>query len=279
MPTKTKKPRKKTKVWQPITLVHIYRQAKAGLSDEAIARALEINRNTIKLWKKKKPEVVEALSLARQEIPEDGFTSYFYQQLPPKLQKLWAEIETANELGGGIGILDQILADHGKRARQSLFLHALVSSHFSPTRAMEKVGIDRRQLESWIEQDPEFAELVEEIQYHKKNFFEEALVKLVGAGDRAAVMFANRGANRDRGYGKSEDVNVNVNGVIEHRQVLDLTELDLSPACRIEIAAAIRRREDEKERQHILRTKPLEERVFQQIEAKISNSVGENSEG
>lgn len=253
-------------------LVYIYRHAKAGLSDEAIARALDVNRNTIKDWKKNRADVRKAMELGREEIPEDGFTSYFYRQLPPKLQVLWQQLEAADSAGGGITIIDGILADHGKRARQSLFLHALVASHFSPTRAMEKVGIDKRQLESWIESDPDFANLVEEIQYHKKNFCDEKLMDLVSKGDPSAIMFANRGINRER-YGKSQDVNVNVNGSIEMRQVLDLTELELSTACRIEIAQALRALEEKKERQRLLGDRPIEDRVIQRIEAQISEKV------
>ena len=257
--------------WAEIRLVHIYRYARAGMSDARVAESLGVSPVTLARWKRAKSSVREALALARAEAPpEDGFVKYFYSQLDPRLQSLWDQIENANNLGGGIRQLDNILADHGARARQSLFLHALISSHFSPTRAMEKVGIDKRQLDTWVSTDPDFADLVKEIQWHKQNFFEEALVKLVASGDTSAILFANRGLNRDRGYGKEETVRHHPSGSIEHRSVLDLSELELSQACRIEIAQAIRKRDEELEQRRLLGSAPAEDKMYRRVEAEIA---------
>jgi hypothetical protein len=262
--------------WTPILLVHIYRHAKAGLSNEAIARVMDITSNRFVKWKRDRPEVAQALALARKEAPMDNsFVRYFYSQLDPRLQALWNEIENANNLGGGIAQLDAILGDHGTKARQSLYLHALISSHFSPTRAMEKVGIDKRTLDHWINNDPDFPELVEQIQYHKKNYFEEALVKLVEAGDKSAILHANRSVNRDRGYGRHSDMTVTVNGNVNHNHVLDLSELNLSLACRTEIANALRELEQKKEAARLLSQRPIEERLRTRVEDQIIASIAE----
>lgn len=267
IPEKRKKRRKRYTLWKPIFLVEVYRLARAGLSDEAIARSLNISRNTIKLWKDRQEGVREALELARKEVPsEDGFARYFYTQLDPSLQNLWDAIENNETKGGGIARLDRILADHGKNARQSLFLHALVNSHFSPTRAMERVGIDKRQLDDWKDNDPDFAQLVEDIQWHKGNYFEEALVKQVEKGNISAILFANARYNQKRGYGTKSEVDVTVSGEVRHTHAIDLAELDLSPACRLEIVQARRKKEQELENRRLIGRRPPEERDLRAVE-------------
>lgn len=276
MATKTKPQRKKKTEWAAINLVHIYRYAKGGMSDEAVARALGINRNTIKLWKKKKPEVREALALARQEVPSEDIASrYFYNRLDPVLQDLWDKLEAndRSESKGGLAAIKQILGDHGRTARQTLFLHALVMTHYSPTRAMEKVGLDKRQLDDWVNNDPDFAELVDQVAWLKGNYFEESLVKLVEAGDPQAIKFVNQTYNKKRGYGRSVEVTGELNHQHTHVGVIDLGDLDLSLECRNEILAAMRARDDKLERDRRISALPDVDRATLQIEAEIQKSA------
>lgn len=253
--------------WKPIFLVQVYRYAKAGLSDAAVCKALGIGKNTMLLWKKKRPEVAEALALAREESPEDpGFVSYFYSQMDPRLQRLWDHLTENEQLGGGARHVRAIMAGHSRKSQQGLYLQALVGSHFSPTRAMEKVGLYKRRLEEWKEQDPDFAELLAEIDWHKGNFYEESLHRLIEKGDTTATIFANKTYNRGRGYGTQATLDVNVSGSVQHTHALDLDSLDLDLDTRSKILDAIRSKEERDERKRLIGQAPPGERLIRQVE-------------
>lgn len=267
-------PKKQYNPWRPILLVHMYRYAKAGLSNEAVARVLDINRGTMSLWLKKRPEVREALELGRQQAPdEESFTRFFYEQLDSPLRELWDELIINERVGGGVANMRKILADQGTGARQALFLHALVNSHFNPNLAMQRVGLDKRTLDQWTDSDPDFAELVSQVQWLKGNFFEEGLVKLCEHGDRGAILHANRTFNKNRGYGNQTTVTGTVDVNIENRLVLDLSELDLDPETRAKIADAVRAREQRLAEQRAFAQKPLEERLITQLSDTIAERV------
>lgn len=240
---------KKTK-WKPIYLVQIYRMVKLGITDVDICKGLKISRQCLWTWREEKPELQEAISIAKKEMAEsESLPAWIYARLTPELKKLWKKIREYEKEAGGTGIakIELMLQDGGKRVRQQLFLYALCESRFSPSHAMRKVNITKRELDYWLKNDVEFAELVEEIQWHKGNFFEEALVMLVREGNPAAVLFANKTFNRDRGYANKTEVDVNVNGTVMHG-VLDLSEImeSLSDSAKLELLTAIRRKDAEK---------------------------------
>lgn len=277
MPTKLKEPREAKgayNTWDSLLLIDFYVYAKAGLSDLAIAKAMSLNRGTLNYWLKRRPEVRKAILRGREQAPdEESFTRFFYEQLDSPLQELWDRLVTNEYIGGGIVNIRKILADQGTGARQALFLHALVNSHFNPNRAMERVGLDKRTLDQWTESDPSFAELVEQVQWLKGNFFEEGLVKLCELGHPGAILFANRTFNNKRGYGNSVNINGTVDVNIENRLVLDLSELDLDLDTRTKIAAAVRAREERLAEQRRLNNRPLEERLITQVSDQIAERV------
>jgi hypothetical protein len=216
--------RKNPNKWRPIFVLKAYLLAKAGMPERDIHASLGVGHQSWNNWKHKLPELREALGMAQEARGEvDTLADYCFAQLPRDLQEVWRELTKAEE-GGGVAILEQILMDHGRATRQRLYLHALVESDFNPSRAMSRMRVTRTELRDWLNTDPAFAELVEEMQEHKKNFFEESLVRLAAAGETAAVIFANKTLNKDRGYAVSADLNVKHSGQIQHN-VLDLAEL------------------------------------------------------
>jgi hypothetical protein len=263
--------------WKDIYLVLIYRYARAGLTNEQIAGALKITAATIYNWMKKKTVIREVLKLARQEVPEEeSYSRFFYDRLPPAMQDLWEQVLNVERTGGGMAALNDILADHGVRARQVLFLHALMVTHFSPTKAMAMVGIDHRQLNTW-KMDPDFADEFDKVQHIKGDYFEGKLVQLVEAQDRGAILFANRTFNRQRGYGQTADVNVHHTGDIGvNMTALDLSDLDLSLPCRLEIANAIRKREEQLAQQRLFQSQPLDERLRIGVEQALAGQISES---
>lgn len=246
--TKPKKPEdKKPKTeWKPIWLVMIYKYARAGMSDLSIMKTLGIASVTWHRWMRveghMKPELAEALQIARSETSQT-LADYMFRRLPEPVKDVWSRMVAWEEEPNGIVKIEQILSDHGVAVRQQLFLHALMSSSYSPSWACAKVNIDHTTYELWIDKDPNFAQMVKDIEWHKKNFFEECLTDLVAARDTTAVIFANKTINRDRGFG--QHVNVEVSGTVMHG-VLDMAELIpyMSKEVQEGLLEAIHKRDD-----------------------------------
>jgi hypothetical protein len=257
-------------VWQPIYLIRIYRMARLGLTDDEIVKSLKISRMTLHRWTKEKPELKEALGMARQELSDgESFPHWIYDRLSPDLKKIWDKIRQWDKEECGVNKIELMLQDAGKHVRQQLFLHALCVGRFNPSYAMRKVNITKQELDSWIEQDVGFAELVQEIDFHKGNFFESSLVGLVKKGDTGATIFANKTYNSSRGYGTKTQLDVNVSGQIMHG-VVDLSEIMsyLSEASKLELLTAIRKK-DEKENPRLT--------VVEKLSQSIADSVGEEA--
>lgn len=249
MQTKAKKPKKRTPrairdKWQPMYLVRLYRMARGGMADIDMAKELGVDRKTLWNWQQEKTEVRETLALARQERKErDSLPDWIYSHMSPELRGVWDRITEFEGKSNAIVLIEQILEDSGLRVRQELFLHALCMLRFSPSLALAKVNITKRELDKWLG-DPEFSRLMDEIQWHKANFFEEHLVSLVEQNNPAAVIFANKTVNKDRGYVSRTETDVRVSGGVVVG-VLDLAELMpyLDDGLKLGLLEAIRQRE------------------------------------
>lgn len=221
--------------------VKFYLLAKSGLTDAKIAKAVNVSLKTIEKWKRQKPALREAIEEARS-LEDMGaqasFRDYVYQRLDPRLKELWDSINRYEKEKNGILRIEALLNNQGKETRQRLWLYALTNSNFNPSAACRKVNVSRQCFETWCE-EPDFQALVDEIDWHKGNFFEAHLVKLVKSGDTHAVIFANRTFNRGRGYG--EKLEVQHSGKVEIAYTLD--DLDLDVDTLRTLAAAIEKRE------------------------------------
>lgn len=233
--------------WKPIFVVHAYRMVRMGVSDKDISQFLGVSRVAWWKWLRDKPELKEAVELARKENREtETFPDWVYGRLSPELKAVWDKVMQFHREKAPVAKLEMLLSDHGKRVRQQLFLFALCMENFSPSSAMHRVNVSKKTLESWMLEDPDFAQLVEEVDWHKGNFFEWSLVQLVREGNPQAILFANKTFNSRKGYGKRDQLDVNVSGNVLHG-VLDLAELlpMLSEAARTELLSAIRSREQQ----------------------------------
>jgi hypothetical protein len=261
--------------YRPIMLVWIYRYAKGGMAEHAIAEALYVSTSGWKKWKKRYPEIEEALKLGRTETKDGGdWHTFIYERLPGDLKVLWDQINEWDAMPNGMVKIETLLTSHGKLVRQQLFLFALVCFNFSKSKAMSKVCIDKDTLDYWIKHDERFARLVEEIEWHKDNFFEESLVNLIKGGDTAATIFANKNRNGPRGYNSVQNINVNHTGHIDHH-ALDLDDLELSQSCKIEILEAMRKRDERLHREKMRPTLAVEYRVLEDIDAEIGREAVE----
>lgn len=233
--------------WDDRHLVTVYQLAREGLPEKQIAQALGVKPDTFRSWKMKRRALRDACQRGRKHNGTNGtnatFRDYVYNRLPPNLQELWHKINACELEEYGPQRLDALFAEGGKRARQHLFIYAYVDSNFNMSNAMGKIGVSRRLFHVWCEQDADFAELIDELHWHKKNFFEAALIGRVVAGDTAAILHVNKTINADRGY--SEKVRVEVTGAVEHTvAALSFDDLDLPLDTRKQILAAMRAKQN-----------------------------------
>lgn len=218
--------------FKPEMLFTIYEMAKVGSSPTKIADVLGVRRQTMMDWVMNRPEVTAAFEQAktRRLKSAQSFQQYVYDRLSPKLRDVWDEIRSFEGERNAQKRVEKILRTKGIRVRQHLFVHSLIHSNFNPSEACRMVNISKSTLEAWVRNDPDFCELLDEINWHKGNYFEGKLVGLVEAGVPSAIIFANRTFNRKRGYGNTLEVNTNI--VNNTHVVVDIDSLDLPIAVR-----------------------------------------------
>lgn len=169
---------------------------------------------------------------------------YIYKHLSKEAREIWEEIQFHEGRRNGESKIAQIIGSHPKEIRQELFLHALISTGYDISEACRLTSISRNQILKWDREDPNFHQLSEEINWHKKNFFEKALVSLVESGHPMAVLMVNRTVNADRGY--------NEKLTLKHEQApqqqlttgINIDELDLDIDTRRKILEAVRKKQN-----------------------------------
>jgi hypothetical protein len=121
------------------------------------------------------------------------------------------------------------LAGKGERERKKLLAWALLNNNFDVTGACRNLKIAIREFERWSKNDPEFAEMIADIQAAKRHFVEGRLMGLVSAGSERATLFAAERLMKDV-YGKT----VTVEGNVTHtHSTIDLSKLPISIKSRI----------------------------------------------
>lgn len=217
-----------TTKWKNENYVRIYELVRMGTKFKHVAEQLGVSVQTLKEWKKKDPAVRFAFQRGREFAQKDGgpgstFLEYVYNRLPEDLQDTWKQLDALSTIDSGEKRVEAVLAGHGKRERQTLFVHALIACNFNAAEACRRVNIPYITLTKWKETDPDFIGLMDTIHEMKKDFVEGALMGLVAQGDTSAVLFCNRTLNKDRGY--DPKITVEHRGRVDHG--LDLMQLGL----------------------------------------------------
>lgn len=221
--------------------VTTYELSRDGLSDEQIAKTMGVSGGTFRAWCKKKPALKDALDRGRKRRdPGEQFTfhQYVFDHLSPHLREVWEEINLCEKLPGGVEMVETFLEGSGIRARQHLFVYALTQSMFNVSQSMKKLGITRKTYDYWCNSDTDFMELIEEIHWHKKNYFESAFIERVAAGDTAAIMHAVKTQCRDRGY--NDKIEIEHTGTVQHAHSVNVVDLELPIDTRRAILTALR---------------------------------------
>jgi len=232
-------------LWQDKFIIEVYDLARSGMSGNKIAQVLGVAVPTFNKWVKNKKPFRLAFQTGRKKYKKangktPNFRDYIFERLPYDLRKVWHRINKLDKAKSGMEKIEAILAQRGKSVRQHLFVYAWVAGNFSISQAMRKVNISRSTFDKWKKEDSGFAQLIEEINWHKKNFFEDHLCSLVAGGDTSAIIFANRTYNRDRGYNEKVDVDMNLSGELDHA-VLSVDVLKLPLQTRKEILKSLRK--------------------------------------
>lgn len=227
--------------FEPTMYVTAYELARDGLSDERIARNLGVAGKTFRTWCARRPALADAVARGRhRRDPGDEFTfhRYVFDHLSPKLQKVWNDINACQDLPNAVERTEALLGHHGIRARQHLFLYALTQSMFNVSQALRKLCIARKTYDDWRYNDPDFASLMQEIHWHKDNFFESAFIGRVVAGDTHAIIHAAKTKLRHRGY--NDKIEIEHTGTVQHEHTVSIADLDLDVATRRAVLQALR---------------------------------------
>ena len=198
--------------------LRVYELSKMGLSKVDIAAGLKVSKASFYHWLKTDPDILAAYKKGKHEKETGNFIDYAYKNLPKDLKVVWDQMEAAfNEPDGGV-LLKTLMDKHTRlstKQRQHLFVHALVMSNFNAAEACRKTDTHYRTWQEW-QKDAKFLELVKQIHMMKKDFVEASLMGLVDQGDSAAVIFANRTLNSDRGYNPKSVVEHTHGGMVGH---------------------------------------------------------------
>jgi len=204
--------------------------------------ALEIGMDERSLYRREDTEDWSlARKLAEQVKPrrEATFAAYVFKQLSPEAQKAWESIRFWSNHKDASKMIEKLLHPHNRRVRQELFIHALVSTTFDTTAACRLACVSKDTLRVWREEDLEFCQLVEEVQWHKKNFFEKAMLDLVNERHPLATIWVNKTVNADRGYSEKIKVEHSINP-----DGFNFEDLDLDLETKRKILDAIRRKRE-----------------------------------
>ena len=224
------------------TAVTVYRLARGGATDAEICRVLGIGTDTMVRWKQELPDVAYALEEARQQNGKEAetFTDYVYGWLSPEARAVWDELCWAEDQPDAPERVEDLLRNHGRVFRQRMFVHALVHTTFNASRACRMVGINFTTYRAWMRQAP-FRTLIDEVRWHRDNFFENALMDQVAKGETAAILHVAKTKLRHRGYGTHVEVEAKVTN---QQPELDFGDLDLPLETQREILEAIRRKRE-----------------------------------
>lgn len=204
------------------------------------AAALEVSLATINKLVAECDEIKLAREMADHFRHQSNLAKYVMRNLSPEARKTWEELQTKTTAEE----VEELFKCHPVKLRQQLFCHALLSSCYDVSDSCRMVGINRNVIEMW-RHDLDFLQMLEEVRFHKKNFFENALLGLVAESHPGAVIFANRTINADRGYSEKLEVTNRTEEI--SASDFDISDLDLDLETQRKILKAIEKKKRERQ--------------------------------
>ena len=155
------------------TFLKRYEDPKATVYEILESMGNNINKHSIKYWKKTDPSFVEKLEeLQRKKAPR-------LAKGIEKRKATWRE-ETVK--------------------KQNLFLEAYRNSLFNITETCNTLGIPRTTVMDWKNKDPDFKTMLDSFEEEKKDLIEYAALKKIKDGDTIMTIFAAKCHLGDRGW-------------------------------------------------------------------------------
>lgn len=191
------------------------------------------------------PELKEAMAIANENRGKGELGDYVVNNLSPKVRAVWDKItkmQTWEEI-------EAVFKPYSVKIRQQLFCTAVLYTGHDNSKALRMVGISHSTLCKW-RQDPEFLQMLEELQWHKKQFFQKQLISLVNEGHPGAVIFVNRTVNADMGYSERLDLNV-ASAATATDYALDQLDLPVDVLKVVLAAVEKKRKADEAEKEEM----------------------------
>lgn len=191
--------------WDDAYYLRAYDLARAGATNKSIAEDLGVSHDCFCRWEKKRPALRDAIARGRSQVKVDGSCSlslrdYVYLRLPPDIQLLWDEVLRIQRERLPMTDTEALLQEQNTQVRQRLYVHALLATCFNPSKACRILCITYQEVMQWLKTDRNFLDLMEEVEWHRANFFEAHLCRAVARGDVQAAIFANKTYNASRGY-------------------------------------------------------------------------------
>lgn len=97
--------------------------------------------------------------------------------------------------------------------------------------AAEEIGISRRVIYNWMDEDPEFAESVREVERKKFDFVERKLMESIKDGTPQSIIFFMKCKGRPYGYVPYQEFSTPKDNPMEVRAAVDITQAraEMSP--------------------------------------------------
>lgn len=199
-PAPEKKQFNKKKPVSTEMLLEFYDAQLRHVSDIECANKLGITPTALHYRIQHSPALQYARQLALDKRKSTAtLQDYVYKRLSKDAQQVWTDINFWSDTTSAYDKIEAIMTGKSETLRQELFIHALICHSFDVSTACYVTNTSRARLVRW-NNDFDFRQLILEIQDHKANYFEKALVELVGERNPTAVIFANKTINAKRGY-------------------------------------------------------------------------------
>lgn len=184
---------------------------------------------------KRNPELQLAVAMADENRKKGILANYALSNLSPEARKMWdriTKLETHAEI-------DACFKGKTLKLRQQLFCTAVLYTCHDYAKSLRMVGVPYADFLKW-RNDPEFLQMLEELQWQKKQFFHKSLMGLVCEGHPGAVVFVNRTVNADMGF--SERLDLNVQGQAAHAGDYPLDQLGLPASVLKQVLEAMEKK-------------------------------------
>lgn len=195
-----------------------------------VARSMDMGPSKLLDLIEKHEELKQAKNMADDNRGKNILGAWCVSMLSPESRKTWEKINSIDSFD----LVQEVFKGKSVKLKQEVFCQAMLHTGFNSSKACQMVGIRYRDLEMW-KTDFDFCQMLEELQFHKKNFFENSLVGLVEERYPGAVLFVNRTLNADRGYGEKLQIEEKGGNVSQ----FDISDLDLDLPTMKKVLAAI----------------------------------------